>query len=499
MGAAISVGVAACGAPAVETPNTLRIGVTNDFLIQSFDPTLLPAYQIAAQAVYDTLFQNDSAIEYGGFEPNVATGYERSDDWTRVTLTLRDDVSFVDGEALTATALKTYLEGMAALDDWWFKSTWDQASPSLTAEDATTLTITSDDPMALNNRGFLHNLFTQVVLASPASLEDLASTTTDPLGSGPYTLDSLTPEVEATFVRNDEYWNPEAFPFDTIELSVFIDNVAALNALQAGQIDATSLSSSLAGQAEDQGFALTTPSIGGRSVMLYIADREGTVNPAFADPRVRQAMALAFDREAINDSLNLGFGKVSSQPFVETQPEYVPGGDDRYAYDPERARELMAEAGYADGFDLEIPSTSFFSINTWEPVVAQFLGDIGIRVTFKTMEVGDFFGAAISGTDHPVVMYIEGFWQLIPVFITADATFNPFKIQDPVVDSLWETVQSGPEDAATAAAADLGEYVLDQSILITIATPDVVWATAPGFAVPNLIGFPALSNFEFTG
>lgn len=483
---AVSMGVGGCAAPAAEAPHSIRIGISPDNLAQA-DLTNARTWVISVSTVYETLFK--SFQEFGGFQPHLATGYELSDDWKSVTLTLREGVTFTDGEPFNAEALKTYLEGMAEVEHWSFKPKWDEVSPTLTVENDTTLTITAEEGMPPYNASFLGDLFGNVPIASPNVLDDLEAATAEPAGTGPYILESITPEVGASYVRNDDYWDPDAAPFETVDLIVFADDVAALNALTSGQVDAATVPRSSAAQAISQGLTINEPRLPGPGVMLIIADRNGVTNPAFADERVRQAMAFAFDREAINENLNQGYGRVSSQVFVETQPEYVPGGDDRYSYDPERARELMVEAGYADGFELVIPSQAGFS--AWEPIVAQYLGDIGIRVTFETMEPAAWFDAAANSTEYPVSMFVLGlgFWNALPVAIDL---LNPFKVTDPLVDELWPKAQVGPLAAASEARAQLGEYLLDQSILIQLATPDLLWATAPGYEVESDIGYPEM-------
>jgi peptide/nickel transport system substrate-binding protein len=497
---AVVLTVAGCTAspPSTDMPDTLRVGIAPDALAGSYDPTTLPSYLASAQAVYEPLFELDSGAERGGYVGRLATGYERSADWRTLTITLRDDVDFQDGSKLTADAVRTYLEGMAAVDEWWFKANWDGAQPTLTVTDETTLVVETPQPMSINERSFANALFTAVVIASPNALTDLAGTANNPAGTGPYILESSTPEVGATYTRNPDYYNDEEFPFENLELMVFADQIAAFNALKSGQIDVTAIPNTLAEEASSQGFLVDRPAINAGNMMLYVADRDGVVNPAFADKRVRQAMAYAFDRKTINETINLGYGDVKDQPFVETQPEYVEGGDDRYDYDPDKARDLMAEAGYGDGFDLVLPSTAFFNISSWEPIVQQYLGDIGIRVTFDTMDVGPFFDAVVNTTKYPVLMYFENSYQTIPVFITADAIFNTsFKITDPVVDDLWNDVQTGPDAAAEEAASSLGEYVLEESLLITLATPSVLTAFAPGFKTTSQSGGALLVDIRY--
>jgi peptide/nickel transport system substrate-binding protein len=497
--AALGLGIAGCSSTTpTDSPDTIRIGIKLSGMSGSYDPAAMSmSGPQDTHAVYESLFESTSAIEAGGFEPMLGTGYELSDDWKTLTLYLQDGVTFTDGEKFTADALKTYLDGMAANEDWWFQFFWDLNSPTLTVIDDTTLEFSSEKPMPLHFRRFIHMLFTQVPIASPSVLEDLEAAKTTPVGSGPYVIDSLTPEVGFTLSRNEEYWDPESYPFDKMEFTVFEDEIAAHNALKSGQIDAASLTVGLAQESESQGLTLNIKTIGGTTELLYVADRNGTVTPALADQRVRQAMALAFDRPAIHTALNKDYGPITSQPFVEGTPEYVEGGDDRYGYDPERAKELLAEAGYADGFDLSILSIA--GSNFPEPLIVQYLGDIGIRVTVDTKEAADFFDAAINGTSYSVIAYGIDFPNVLPVFISPDATFNPFKIADPVVDGYWEQIQNGPDEASEEALDGLGEYVVDQSILIVYKTTPAIWVTAPGFVAPFKLFGPLLRDFSYTG
>jgi peptide/nickel transport system substrate-binding protein len=497
---ALALAVVGCSAtPPVDSPDSIRIGITPDRLAGSYDPRGATTYELSAKGVYETLFTADSGLELGGYEPLLATGYEQSADWKTVTVTLRDGVTFTDGEKLTAQGVKTYLDGMAATEGWWFKSFWDTASPTLTAVDEHTLEFASDSAMPLIGRTFLQVLFNYVPIVSPQVLDDLDAAAEVAVGTGPYIVESFTPEVGVTLTRNEDYWDPSAYPFDSIELTVFADDIAALNALSAGQVDATALSVTLAEQAESQGFTLNEEKYPSNVYGLYVADRNGTVNPAFADQRVRQAMAFAIDREAINEEVDHGRGFVTSQPFIETQAEYVPDGDDRYTYDPDRARELLAEAGYPDGFDVSILSTTFLGADELEPIIAQYLGDVGIRVTFETLPTNEFFAAGGSGTEFPLINFVTSPSGMIPVFISATAVFNPFKIQDPEVDDRWAVIQTGPDAAAAEASAELGEYVVDQSFLTIYRATKAIWGTAPGFVVPFKVGAPELGDFAYDG
>jgi peptide/nickel transport system substrate-binding protein len=326
----------------------------------------------------------------------------------------------------------------------------------------------------------LRQLLNTVPIVSPATFDDLASTVSEPLASGPYIPSDIVPGVSVVLTRNPDYWNPDLFPFDTIELFVFADDVAALNALQADQIDTTRLTVQLADQAQNQGYTLNEGN--GRFTAMFAADWMGTAGSPMADQRVRQAMAYAFDRDAINEQFNLGYGYVTSCPYQAPQLEYVDGCEDTYSYDPDHARELLAEAGYADGFAIEMPTTPFLDINQWDPVIEQYLGDIGITATFNEFaDTGEYFGSII-GPNNPVFFYSEVFVQATQVFINNTAILNSYDVEDPYIEERWLQMQNGPDDAAKKAAEELGQYVVDQAILVPFTAASYIWATKDGFS-----------------
>jgi peptide/nickel transport system substrate-binding protein len=490
--AAVSAGallaaITGCTATATtdpDAPTVIRIGVSPDQLADHYSVNLQLMYALNQKATFDPLFlENQDTF---ALDPSMATGMERSDDWKVITISLREGITFHDGTAFNAENLVTYWNGLADLETWSLKAISEPYGPTYAAVDEYTVTITAVKGMDTLSRGFARQILNTVPIASPATFDDLQSdgtfkdTLLTPLGSGAYTSSDLIPGVSVTLTKNPDYWNPDKYPFETMELYVYADDVAALNALQAGQIDTTRLTVQLADQAKSQGFNLSEGN--GRFTAMFSADWIGAVQAPIGDVRVRQAMAYAFDREAINTQFNLGYGTVTSCPFQAPSEEYVAGCENAYGYDPDKARELLADAGYADGFHLDMPSTAFLDINQWEPVIEQYLGDIGITVDFTTYETGDYFGSII-GPNNPVFFYSEVFVQALAVFIPESVILNSYDFEDPYVEERWLTMQVGPDAAATTAAQELGKYVIDQALLVPFAAAHYVWAFADGFDI----------------
>jgi peptide/nickel transport system substrate-binding protein len=473
--------VSGCAAtPEDEGPNSIRIGVDALFLQGTYDPATAFIFALDTSGVYESLLIRDPKT--GRYGPNLAVSYELSDDRRTITFELRDDVTFVGGQPMTAEAVAEYLTLVAADEGAGAYATLTtQNAATFRATGPTTLEVTASS--AVDVPGGVLPLLESMPIADPSSMEDREAAATSPKGTGPYLVEEVVPEVSVTLVRNPEYWDPERYPFDEVTVFRFDDDVAKLNALKSGQVDAASIGLNLAEEGVANGLTATQSAIG-RLTGLWIADRGGAIVPALADVRVRRAIALAFDREAINDSLNHGYGAVTSQAGVPEVEAYVPGGDDRYGYDPEQARELLAEAGYADGFDITIPITPFAGINEWAPIVQQSLADIGIRVTFEEFgDVGAFFGAALSG-EYPVILYREQPIAAIWVFFSPTAVFNHPTYDDAVVADLWKTLTvTGTSEEAVQAQRDIAARALDQAWLAVIANSNNLWLSRPGFTV----------------
>ena len=177
-----------------------------------------------AQAVYDSLLITDPEFEV---EPNLATEWEYNDDNTVLTLTLRDDVTFTNGDTLTAEDAAASLLGFR-----------DGTSPNATllrfvadakAVDDTTLEITLSEP----DPGLLTALSQNAGLVAPAELVDDPATATESVGSGPYILNTGETVVGSSYVfdKNEDYWNPDHQHYDKLILQVYTDASSLVNAV----------------------------------------------------------------------------------------------------------------------------------------------------------------------------------------------------------------------------------------------------------------------------
>jgi peptide/nickel transport system substrate-binding protein len=428
------------------------------------------------QAVFDTLLQKNGE---GEIEPWLATDWEYNEDNTVLTLTLRDDVEFTDGTPLDAEAVVASLERFR---DGTAPQAATLAGKEFAAVDATTVTITqpAPDPSLVNLLSIAPGL-----IQAPSTFDDPDSAT-EPIGSGPYVLDTAASVTGTTYVytANPDYWNPDVVKYDNLTINVIEDPTATLNALKAGEANGAKIvNNDTIPEIEASGWTIEANELDFQGLLLF--DRAGTMAPELADVNVRKAINMAFDREALLEALQAGYGTVTEQVFPTTSVGYDEALDSTYEYDPEGAKELLAEAGYPDGFTLNMMSTAAFQ--TTFDLVAQQLADIGITVNYTDPGTGNFITDMLAPKYPATWMALEQNpdWQLINFMIAPDATFNPFHSQDPQVDEYISTIQNGTQEEADQATKDLNAWIVENA-----------WF-APFFRVQGTYAVDANTDLEF--
>ncbi len=438
------------------------------------------------QAVYDSLLR---AEPDGTIVPWLATEWEYNDDNTVLTLKLRDDVTFTDGTPFNADAaaqnLIRFRDGTAP--GAGFLALLADAK----AVDDTTLEITLSGP----DPAFLNYLTRDPgMVQSPASFD-----TGDPIGSGPYIYnagDSVTESVY-TYDANPDYWAPEMVKYDKLVVRYLQDATATLNAIKAGEVNAANLiSSNMIPDVEGAGWDLHTQELDW--VGLTLVDRDGAMGTPLGDVKVRQAINQAFDREALLQGLEAGYGSVTTQVFREDSAGFDPALDELYPYDPDAAKQLLADAGYPDGFDLSLPTATALGEQFFATIQDQ-LGAIGIDVSY-TDEGSDYFGAILAPKYPAYLMFLEqalNDWQFVSFLLSETATWNPAHYSDATSEELISTIQNTEGEEQAAATKELGKYVTEQAwfapwyrkqaTFATDATVDAVVQT--GNAVPYIFNY----------
>jgi peptide/nickel transport system substrate-binding protein len=486
-------GVAGC-APAEPPPPhdiTIAIGAERN---TGFDPLQGAQYELdfAMQGVYDTLMKWDWGTY--SLSPWLAIEWTLSEDRRSMEITLRDDAVFSDGIAVDAKSVEEYFDALFASPGYPFASVSnDQFGLKFTATGDYTLELTAEAPITTQAN---QQILGYTPIASPEAIKDPEALDAQPVGSGPYLLESQIAGLEYVLSKNPDFWDPDLIPYDTVTLTIMPDPIAQLNALKTGQVDATADPMPVANVAEAEASGLNVAFGFGNYSGLSVFDPSNSTEPALRDVRVREALALAFDREAINASINQGYGKITSQSFVEGQPFWVEGGDERYGYDPDRAKELLAEAGYPDGFAVVIPVMA--GDPGMNPIVEQYLGDIGIEVTFEEFTEGlDLFIQSHSGK-YPLI-YAGGFFVYTMQNVYVDYPgLGRFHVPTPEAKELTDVILNGSADEAEKASVELGEYLLDELWDIPFSTEAKAFVSVPEVevTVDQVYGSPSLFDYH---
>ncbi|MWV51544.1 ABC transporter substrate-binding protein (plasmid) [Rathayibacter sp. VKM Ac-2803] len=432
------------------------------------------------KSVYDTLVFTGPDGEY---EPRAATEWSFSEDGLTMNLTLRDDLVFSDGTPATANDLKATLERIRDTPGPSQREVEGIASIEVTSDTALTLTLSQPDPSLLRKFTGPAGIIAKAgELAEPGYGQN-------PIGSGPYILDleASTPGAEYVLTKRDDHWNADNYPFSTVTVRVIEDSTALENALRSGEVDVAPsvLPASRASLESVPGIEISEVENTSQQTLI-IADRDGTIQPALADVRVRQAINMAFDRENIVANAMNGLGAPSEQVFYPTFDAFDEALNDTYEYDVEGAKDLLAEAGYPDGFSVTMPSIIYSG--QLEPVVGQALADIGIDVTWQPIPAQDTV-TAITSKSFPLVVWPDGndpdgtvaFGHFSP-----QGFLNPFGSEDPELTEMLTRARAAVSaEEASAVYQEINEWGVENAWSAPIVKSHSLVAAREGYAVVN--------------
>lgn len=317
----------------------------------------------------------------GALRPHLAESWESNEDASIWTIHLRHGVSFTDGTPFNAQAVKYTYDRIV-----------DPENPKATAANFPQIkeaVVLDDYTVQFHLHGpylDLPRLLTQTAMfiVSPTAAEALGGEFANhPVGTGPFILESFVSGESARLVRNPDYWQ-EMGNLDAVSFIRIAETSTRTFMLETGEADVVQeLSPDDIAYIDSLPNARVDLSTGVRQYMVSMNTQIAPLN----DVRVRQALNYAIDKEAIVEHLMLGTATANDSILPPTADGYVPVG--AYPYDPEKARQLLAEAGYADGF----------SLNYWGPTpgrsranaeVAQQIQDslaaLGITMTITTAD-----------------------------------------------------------------------------------------------------------------
>jgi peptide/nickel transport system substrate-binding protein len=342
------------------------------------------------------------------------------------------------------------------------------------------------------------------MMASPKAIAD-GSLKKAPVGTGPYTLDpsGTTSGSQYTFARNPKYWNAEAFPFDKIVFKPLTDPTAILNALRSGQINGALMTNAKnIAPAESAGLTVNKQTPGDVDG-VYIWDRGGKMVPALGNVKVRQALNYAFDKNAIVKTAKQGYGEPTTQVYNKDTAAFDTSYDGKYSYDPAKAKQLLAEAGYPNGFDVTVPDLSPYFPDA-QAAMEQELKDIGVRVKVDKVPAAQLINALLAGKYPLSFFQLASFrpWDTVVIQQMKSSLWNPLHYDDPKADALIQKAQStpaGPEQ--DALFKQLNAYTVDQAWNAPWTQVQNAYVTTKGIEVTPFVfaPVPPIYNFKQTG
>ncbi|MBW1640167.1 ABC transporter substrate-binding protein [Microbacterium resistens] len=378
--------------------------------------------------------------------PMLASEWSADDSGTVYTFTLRDDVTFQSGKKLVAddvvrsfahieaSASASFLYGMAGI-------------AGVEAKDDHTVEITLTGP---------NHLFLQILPMYSFSILDMDLVeenggaewlATHTAGTGPYVIDSWDPATSAKLTRNEDYWG-EAPALGTVNLKFIGDASNRLQLLKKGSVDAALeiAPKDLEGLNGQDGVVVDSrPS----NKILFFA-MNNAIAP-FDNPKVRQAISYAIPYDKLIDDVMKGQASPMRSSVASSTPGFT---DEGYAatYDLDKAKALLAEAGYPDGFEFEFTLGSGFSDWNDDAVLIQAeLAKIGVTMNITNMARAQFL-EALAGKN--VQSYISRWTSFVNdpgyhlgLLMTSQGTSNYMNYSNPRVDELWAKAAS-EQDAA---------------------------------------------------
>jgi peptide/nickel transport system substrate-binding protein len=349
--------------------------------------------------------------------PQLASSWELSDDGLLYTYTLVDGVTFHDGSAFNADAVKVNLdrhfdESLSTL----YYDDFVQYVSSVDVVDEATVTITMNEIYVNFPRDIL--AFGGGMMNSPTALEEMGQEyAQSPVGTGPFVFDSFEQDSHLVMVRNEEYWQGRPY-LDSIRVRIIPEQSVQIVELEAGNVDVGfSVQAKDIGRLEDSGATIVSqPAPTGTFISMNLA--KGFTQ----ELEVRQAIAMSVDREAVVSELLLGYGQVSrgGSPSGEGWPRYhedIPMDE----YNPEEAGRILEEAGWVmgdngvrqrDGQNLKVNVLSTqleraLSYGLMNEIIQQSIEEIGFETEIQTMEWGAYLDEFRAGEWWEVTFHAQ--------------------------------------------------------------------------------------------
>jgi len=364
------------------------------------DPTTASAAAIGEVVHYNILEGLTKINMDGSIVPLLAESWTIDPDGRSYTFKLRKGVKFSDGEAFDASDVKFSFERAKApgSTNKGKKAVFDNIS-RIDTPDAYTVIVVLNQP----DGNFLFRMGENTaVILDPKSA---ATTSTKPVGTGPFKLDAWAKGSSIVLSKNEGFRNPAAIKLNKVTFRFINDPAAQVAALLAGDIDGMPRFGSFQSLKQFQGDARFTVTPGGTEGKTIVGINNK--KKPFDDVRVRRAIAAAIDRKAVIDGSSEGYGKPIGSHMVPSDAGYIDltGAN---PYDPEKAKALLKEAGVATPLNvtLTLPPPGYARLGG--EIIAAQLAKVGIIAKIENVEWAQWLGGTFKGNfDLTVISHVE--------------------------------------------------------------------------------------------
>lgn len=335
--------------------------------------------------IYEGLLKCD---ENGQFQPAIASDYSVSDDGKTYTFTLRDGVVFHNGNPVTTEDVLYSIQ--LAIDS---KITGYDNIDTFTAPDDKTIVITLRTP----DGDFPAEVCQAIVPKDSDSNGELAQ---NPIGTGPFRLSDFEVQDHLTLTRNENYWGTPAY-LDTVTVK-FIDSSADLLVnYQSGAIDGFVANGAITEQVDKSTSVINV----GNSNAVQMLALNNSAAP-FDNKEVRQAISYAVDSDEIIDTACYGYGVKIGTAMIPGLTDYFDDSlTDTYDVNDEKAKELLADAGYADGFTftVKVPSVYQVHLDTAQVIVNE-LAKVGVTMNIEQVDWATWLENVYTNRDYEATL-----------------------------------------------------------------------------------------------
>ena len=469
------------------------LNLANNAPPSSFDPATSAQVDLVwMNQIYASLFKYDKD---GKPSADLATAWKYVGDGNKkFQMTIRQGVKFADGEPLTAQAVADSLNYFAK----------NGTGPSAAAMKPITATVLDPNTVEINSTvpnpafpDYLASYYLAGMIISPAGLKDPTKLKSQPSGAGEYMLDTANSLAgdHYVLVPNPNYYDLSQVKWKQINIKIVPQSTSVVQAMQQGQMDIGQGDVSTVAAAKAAGLTIVHRAT--QWLPLFILDVDGVNTPALKDVRVRQALNIAIDRVQIAKALFGEYGAPAYQPGTPGVDGYDPSLDANFAFDLAKAKQLMTDAGYADGFTFSIV---YMTTQPQTSKVVQAIADQWSKINVKVHLVGETdyagFGADFTSNKYSAMIHpwdTQEQWAYTNQVSLKDSQINPYHYVVPGLADAFNTYMGAPGDQLVPAARAVQKILVDQALVIPTVQMDSITYVSKNVA--GVAYFPSTPNF----